>query len=100
MRVYCRGTAKIAHKETGETFKIERDELDWQCVESQERAMGRERHHQAEVDHPTLGPLSWSLWEYPEGTQDRRETNCNDHTVIEDFDFRLEDEPRSPARST
>ena len=39
MRVYCRGTAKIAHKETGETFKIERDELDWQCVESQERAM-------------------------------------------------------------
>jgi hypothetical protein len=93
MNVYCRGTAKIAHKETGETFKIEHDELDWQCVESHERAMGQEKHYQAEVDHATLGPLSWSLWEYPKGVQNLRETNSNDHTVIEDFDYGLEHEP-------
>ena len=42
MIVYCRGTAQIRHRLTGQIFNIESHELDWQAVELHARDMGLE----------------------------------------------------------
>ena len=47
MQVYCRGTARIKHRETGEIHEIESDELDWEIVDSDERGMGSRRRADA-----------------------------------------------------
>lgn len=92
MIVYCRGTAQIRHRLTGQIFNIESHELDWQAVELHARDMGLETYYEAEVDHPDLGLISWSVWEYPEGAQNDRETAANNHTVLNDFEYGLEHE--------
>jgi len=76
----------------GRTFSIESDELDWDAVGSDERHMGPEIHYEAVLDHPALGRLSWSLWEYPVGIENHDETNAGGHEVVEDFDYGLEHE--------
>lgn len=96
MQVYCRGTARIKHRETGEIHEIESDELDWEIVDSEERGMGPELHHEASVDHPALGLLSWSLWEYPVGVENHDDTNVGQHEILEDFDYGLEHEEPEP----
>jgi hypothetical protein len=94
MQAYCRGTARIRHSATGDIYEIESDELDWGAISSDERQMGPEIHYEAMVDHPELGKLTWSLWEYPAGIENYHETNVGAHEVIEDFDYGLEhDEP-------
>jgi hypothetical protein len=40
-----------------------------------------------------LGALNWSLWEYPVGVENYRETNVGEH---EDFDYGLEHEEPEP----
>lgn len=89
MEVYCRGTARIRHSATGDIYEIESDELDWDAVSGDERQMGQEIHYEAMVNHPELGKLTWSLWEYPAGIDNFHETNVGAHEVIEDFDFGL-----------
>lgn len=96
MEVYCKGTARIRHKMTGEIYDIENDELDWDAVGGDERQMGPEIHYEAMIEHPELGDLTWGLWEYPVGIENYRETNAGPHEVIEDFDYGLEhSEPES-----
>ncbi len=90
MEVYCKGTARIRHKKTGEIYDIENDELDWDAVGGDERQMGSEIHYEAMIEHPDLGDLSWGLWEYPIGIENYRETNAGPHEVIRDFDYGLE----------
>lgn len=90
MDVYCRGTARIRHHLTGEIYDIENGELTWDSVESRERKMGPEIHHEAIVEHPQLGGLTWGLWEYPIGVENDRETNAGRHEVIENFDYGLQ----------
>ncbi len=90
MEVYCKGTARIRHKKTGEIYDIENDELDWDAVGGDERQMGSEIHYEAVIEHPDLGDLAWGLWEYPIGSEDYRETNAGPHEVIRDFDYGLE----------
>lgn len=90
MEIYCRGTAQIRHRETGEIHEIESDELDWDAVVGDERQMGSEIHYEAVIDHPELGELSWGLWEYPIGIENYHITNAGPHEVIEDFDYGLE----------
>lgn len=89
MNVYCRGIATIRHKVTGEIYSIESDELDWDRVGADERQMGPEFQYQATVDHPELGTLTWSLWEYPVGAENYNETNTGGHELIEDFEYGL-----------
>ncbi|QHO74588.1 hypothetical protein ACH79_20000 [Bradyrhizobium sp. CCBAU 051011] len=96
MQVYCRGTARIRHRETGEIHEIESDELDWEIVDSDERGMGPELHHEASVDHPALGMLTWGLWEYPVGVENYDDTNVGQHEILEDFDYGLEHEMPDP----
>ncbi|MFK4489567.1 hypothetical protein [Bradyrhizobium sp. USDA 336] len=93
MIVECKGTARIQHKSTGEIYEIESDELDWDAVSSDERQMGPETEYQAVIDHPALGMLRWSLWEYPVGMENDRETDAQGHKVIKDFEYGLEHEP-------
>jgi hypothetical protein len=49
--------------------------------------------YQATLEHSALGLLSWSLWEYPVGVENYRETDLNGHEVVEDFDYGLGHEP-------
>jgi hypothetical protein len=96
MNIYCRGTASIRHRLTSEVHEIEREELDWDAVGGDERQMGPEIHYHAVLEHPDLGALNWSLWEYPVGVQNYRETNIGEHELIKDFDYGLEHEEPEP----
>jgi hypothetical protein len=85
--------ARIKHKDTGVIYEIARDDVDWDAVGADERDMGSEVHYEAVVEHPDLGILTWSLWEYPEGFQNHKQTEVHEHQIVEDFDYRLEHEP-------
>jgi hypothetical protein len=91
--VAATGTARIRHAETGEVFEIAAYELDFQAVGADERNMGPEVHHQADVEHPELGTLVWGLWEYPIGIQNMQETDVGEHELLEDISYGLEHEP-------
>jgi hypothetical protein len=93
MNVYCNGMARVKNKSTGAIFDIENDELEWNVVSADERQMGPETCFQATVEHPDLGTLSWSLWEYPQGIENYRESNVGGHEVVEDFHYGLEHAP-------
>lgn len=95
-KLYCKGIAIIAHKETNRTFEIDSEELDWEC-EGSERNMGVEAHHWAQIEHEVLGLLTWNLWEYPLGVENNRKTDTRGHRIIEDFDYGLEHELDDPA---
>ncbi len=93
MQVYCKGTARVRHKTTGSIHEVESNELDWDAVGGDERQMGPEIHYEAAIEHPELGTLTWSLWEYPQGIENYRQTKLGEHELIEDFDYGLEHEP-------
>jgi hypothetical protein len=95
MEVYCNGTARIQNHSSGRIYEIDSDLLDWEIVGSDDRQMGPEFHHEAAVDHPDLGKITWGLWEYPMGIENYRETNAGRHEIIEDFDYGLEHTPDS-----
>ena len=92
MYVYCNGTVRIRHKATGMVYEVERDKLDWDAVGGAERQMGPEIHHEAVVEHPELGLLTWSVWEYPVGILNHNQTDVGEHELIEDFDYGLKHE--------
>ena len=89
MSIYCRGKARIQHKVTGKIYDIECEELDWDVDGSDERQMGPEIHHEAVLEHPDLGDLNWSLWEYPVGVENDHKYNVGEHIVVKDFDYGL-----------
>lgn len=91
--VAVKGTARIRHYGKGEVFEIDADELDFEAVGADDRNMGPEIHHQADVEHPELGRLVWSLWEYPIGMENMQETDVGDHELLENVDFGIEHEP-------
>ena len=92
MNIYCRGIARIQNRVTGEIHVIGNEELDWNATGSDERQMGPEIHYEAILEHPDLGILNWSLWEYPIGAENYRETDVGKHELITDFDYGLEHE--------
>ena len=96
MEVFCTGTARIRHHQTGEIYEIESDDLDWDIVGGDERNMGPEFRYEASVDHADLGTVIWSLWEYPVGIQNARDTDVGQHELLQDFDYGLEHGPPEP----
>lgn len=96
MRVYCRGTAKIRHAESGAVYEIECNDLDWEAVNSDARQMGSEMHFEALIEHPELGQIAWGLWEYPEGVENHKNTDAGEHEVVKDFDYGLQHEMSEP----
>ena len=91
--IYVRGKARIRHSVTGQTYEIGSDQIDFDAVDGRERSMGPETEYSATVDHPQLGQLAWSLWEYPVGVENRRETDVDTHGLLKDIDFGLQHEP-------
>jgi hypothetical protein len=83
--------ARIKHKVTGRIFDIESNELDWE-QSADEEGMGPEICHDAALEHSELGGLVWSVWEYPAGVENHRETNVNGHEIISNFEYGLEHE--------
>ena len=96
MQIYCRGTARIRHIETGEIHEIDSTDLDWDAVDGDEREMGLEIHYEAIIEHPELGRMTWGLWEYPVGAENDRNTDAGKHEIVEDFDYGLEQEASEP----
>ncbi len=90
--INCSGKAKIKHSDTGEIYEIDSDSLVFEESERSEGGMGSRITYTADFEHDQLGELSWSLWEYPVGTENHRETNVGGHVIIEDIMFDLEKE--------
>jgi|GEM_PF-6592397 len=93
MIIYCKGVAKIEHEATGQLFEIQFDELEWEPNGGSDRSMGSEEIYIATVEHDELGELTWTLSEYPVGTQNHQNTDVGKHQIIEDFDFGLRNDP-------
>ena len=93
MKIYCKGSARIAHKVTGKQFEIFPDELDWEPIGGSEGGMGPEHLYAATVSHAELGELSWLLSEYPAGAEGFSQTDIGEHELLRDFDYGLEHEP-------
>ncbi|MCS6624948.1 hypothetical protein N0B44_18705 [Roseibacterium beibuensis] len=97
MSINASGVALIRHADTGEVYRIEPDELDWDEVAGDERQMGVEVAHEATINHPELGLLSWTLWEYPLGMENDREVDIGPHQMLEAFQFDLADGAEAPG---
>jgi hypothetical protein len=93
MAVHCLGKARVKHASSGAIFTIDRNDLHWDAVSADEREMGPETCFQAVLDHPDLGVLCWSVWEYPYGMENDRETDVGPHELLEDFRYGLEHVP-------
>lgn len=91
MSIDVSGAARIRHADTGTVYTIDSDELDWDEVGSEERGMGPEVTHAAVVEHPDLGHLTWTIWEYPLGAYNDQETDVGRHTLIENFKLGVSD---------
>jgi hypothetical protein len=91
--VAANGIARIRHASTGEVYEIDADELDFQVIGADERNMGPEVYHQADLEHPALGKLVWGLWEYPIGIENMQETDVGEHELLEDISYGLRHEP-------
>lgn len=93
MEIYCTGTAKIQHKNTGVIYEVEFNDLDWQCVGGDERSMGPENIYEAQVNHEHLGTLRWTISEYPVGAENFCLEDMADHSLLENFDYGLKHTP-------
>ncbi len=49
--------------------------------------MGPELEYLGEIEHPALGRLTWSVWEYPVGMFNDSDQDVNGHTLEANFDF-------------
>ena len=93
MIITATGPARISHGSTGVSYEIETDELDWSATGGSERQMGPEAEYQAIIEHPELGMLSWSVWEYPAGALNYVTYDVGPHQLVSDFEISLEHEP-------
>lgn len=87
MSVDVTGVARIRHADTGTLYTIGPDELDWEQVGAEQRGMGAEVAHEAVIEHPDLGNLTWTVWEYPVGAYNDQDSKVGRHTLLENFRF-------------
>lgn len=93
MKIVVEGEALISSASDGVVHSITAEELDWQVVGSDNRQMGVEVLHQADIIHPELGHLSWTISEYPTEMLNHVTHDTNGHFLLEDFDFSVRFEP-------
>ena len=55
--------------------------------------MGPENAYEAVLEHPLLGLLTWSVWEYPVGVLNYTTFDVGPHSLETDFTFYLQYEP-------
>ena len=100
MIVCCKGIARIRHVQAGQIHEINSSELEWVVVGSDALPGGIVLHHEAAIEDPELGVLTWSLWEYPEGVVSFQSTEVGGHELLSDIEFWLEQErPEQPISS-
>ncbi len=87
MAITPSGQATIRSKGGGQSYVIQAKDLEWNQVSADERQMGLEVQYLAEVEHPALGRLTWSVWEYPMGMLNDSDQNINGHTLETNFTF-------------
>lgn len=92
MAIEATGVVRIRDATTRAVYTISSDELDWEEVDSEERPMGLEITHQATIDHPELGLLTWTIWEYPIGVENAREVDLGPNTALESFRINVTDD--------
>lgn len=93
------GQAVIKSKDDGKNYVIKANELDWNQVGADERQMGQEIHYFGDIEHPELGPLSWSASEYPAGMFNDSDQDINGHTLETNFTFDAVFEPNDDWES-
>jgi hypothetical protein len=96
MYIKTEGTAQVRHSKTGQIFKIDPDELDWEVVSEHERGMGPDRLWAAETNKDDLGDLRWEISEYPAGSFGDPTSHLNGHELLRDFHISVEHEPDDP----
>lgn len=74
------------------TIDLEKEELDWEIEEIDEREMGVERLYEStlEMDVDNLAQpleITFRVWEYPEGFVNMQEIDVNEGEVIEECDL-------------
>ena len=87
------GIAKVIDTTSGSSIDITPEELVWEAVDGSERQMGPEIAYEAVLEHPLLGLLTWSAWEYPVGLLNFTTYDVGPHHLETDFTFYLEHEP-------
>ena len=86
------GTARILDANTGLQVNINPEELVWEAVGGSERNMGPEVAYEAVIEHPVLGVLTWSAWEYPVGALSCTTYDVGSHYLESDFIFHFQNE--------
>ncbi len=87
------GQAVIKSKDDGQSYVVKANDLDWNQVSADERNMGSEIQYLGHVEHPELGTLSWSAWEYPVGMFNDSDQDINGHELETNFTFETGFEP-------
>lgn len=87
MTISPTGQATIRSKDDEQSYVIQARDIEWNQVGADERQMGQEVQYLGEIDHPALGILTWSVWEYPIGMFNHSDQDVNGHTLEANFTF-------------
>lgn len=90
MGIRCEGTAKLKILETDEVFEVNPDDLEWEFVDADERPMGAELYYCAAFyfyseQEGFEVKVEWDAWEYPIGTIECVNVECEGCELLEDF---------------
>lgn len=90
MGIRCEGTAKLKILETNEVFEVNPDDLEWEIVDADERPMGAELYYSATFyfyseQEGFEVKVEWDAWEYPIGTIECVNVECDACELLEDF---------------
>ena len=74
------------------TIALAKEDLSWEVVETDEREMGVERLHEAEMEKEFEGSqeplvITFRVWEYPEGFLNMQEIEVSEGKVVEECDL-------------
>ena len=74
------------------TIDLSEEDLSWEVVETDEREMGVERLHEAEMEKEIEGSqeplvITFRVWEYPEGFLNMQEIEVSEGEVVEECDL-------------
>lgn len=83
------GTARVRHAQTGKVYELDAAGFEFTPSASEARGMGPETTHEAIINHPQLGELRLTVWEYPVGVENHRDFDVGPHTLVEDIEVEL-----------
>ncbi|MGB3404348.1 MAG: HEPN domain-containing protein [Microcoleaceae cyanobacterium] len=92
MSIKCAGPAELRIPETGEIVEVNPDDLEWEFVEAYDRPMGAELYYSARFCFSSEKEdfevqVEWDVYEYPMGTIEHVNVNCDGCELLEDFDI-------------